>query len=639
MAHFLIIPKQLKKQTNSLTIMKISSILCAIVAFVSFHSFAQTTIPDNTSINGNWTVANSPYIVEGRAIIPNDQSLTIEPGVEIRLKSSASPTPSWFDYGSGNIGVIRVQGELIADGTASNPIVFTRDNTGFWGTILIDENAASSSSISNCVIEYAKESRNVTGITSPVSFNGGVSVYKSSISIHNNEFRNNNLSGLYINGVNTSFDFSENTFHNNGSNGNLIEESTVNAINNTYFNNSNNATGQVSAIHSSNSTVYLVGNLIYNNDDFGIFTTDGGNHHIVNNTIFGNSQGIRVENGANTFIHNSIIQNNTLNFATSNVVGATVEMEYSSTDDASFPTNVTDVSGNLLDTDVFFVNSGANDFSLQSNSPGIDVGNPDLTGLNVPTNDLLGNNRIDNSIIDLGAIEFQQPVIPDFTVSTSANPTIGGNTTGDGTFASGTEVTVSATTNPNYVFVNWTENGTVASSSDSYTFTLSSDRDLIANFEAIEYSVTTSPNPTAGGSTSGEGTYTSGTEVTVSASPNSGYAFVNWTDNGTVLSNAMSYSFTLTSDRSLVANFELTSNLTENQIDESEIAIFPNPSNGLVQIKAADFSSVEVYTVLGKFILSTSEKVIDFSTHPAGVYLFKIKSLNGLETTKRIIKN
>jgi len=388
--------------------MKKIKITFALTLLIAMNCFGQTTITDNTNINGNWTVANSPYIIEGRAIVPNGQTLTIEPGVEIRLQSSTSPTPSWFDYGSGNVGVIRVQGEIIANGTTTNPIIFTRNNTGFWGTILIDENAANTSSISNCIIEYGKESRNVTGITSPVSFNGGISVFKSTVSINQNEFRNNNINGLYIREVTNSFDFSNNTFYDNGSNGSVIEQSTLNAINNTYFNNSNGASGQVSAIRSTNSNVYLVGNLIYNNDDYGIFTSGGGNHYVVNNTIFGNSQGVRVETGANTFIHSSIIQNNTLNFATSNVGGANVEMQYSLTNDATFPENVTNVSNNLLNSDALFTNTGANDFSLQSTSPAIDAGNPSSSGLNIPVTDILGNPRIDNTIIDIGAIEFQQ---------------------------------------------------------------------------------------------------------------------------------------------------------------------------------------------------------------------------------------
>jgi hypothetical protein len=97
-----------------------------------------------------------------------------------------------------------------------------------------------------------------------------------------------------------------------------------------------------------------------------------------------------------------------LNFATSNVGGANVEMQYSLTNDATFPANVTNVSNNLLNSDALFTNTGANDFSLKSTSPAIDAGNPSSSGLNIPVTDILGNPRIDNTIIDIGAIEFQQ---------------------------------------------------------------------------------------------------------------------------------------------------------------------------------------------------------------------------------------
>ena len=617
--------------------MKKISILSIIILIVQM-SFGQTTINDNANISGNWTVANSPYIIAGRAIVPNGQTLTIEPGVEIRLKSSTSTMPSWFNYSSGNVGVIRVQGEITANGTVSNPIIFTRNNSGFWGTILIDENSSSASSFSHCIIEYAKESRNVTGISSIISFNGGITVYKSFISINQNEFRNNNINGLYIREVTNSFEFSNNTIYNNETNGVVIEESTANGINNIFYNNSNSASGQVSAIRSSNSTVYLVGNLIYNNDDFGIFTTNGGNHYIVNNTIFGNSQGIRVENGANTFIYNSIIQDNTLNFATSSVGGATVEMQYSLTNDATFPTNVTNISSNLLGSDALFTNSGANDFSLQTTSPAIDKGNPITTGLNIPATDILGNTRVDNSIVDIGAIEFQHPVT-NYTITTSSNPSIGGNTSGGGIFVSGSNVTVSATPNTGYTFINWTENGTVVSTNANYSFIISSNRNLVANFETINFTITTSSNPTIGGNTSGGGIIASGSNVTVSATPNTGYTFINWTENGTVVSTNANYSFIISSNRNLVANFEFTLSVSGNEMEDNKLVVFPNPTKGQIEIKTSEFSSVEIYDVFGKFILRSFENIIDLSTLPSGIYFVNVNSIKGLVSTKRIIKN
>lgn len=77
------------------------------------------------------------------------------------------------------------------------------------------------------------------------------------------------------------------------------------------------------------------------------------------------------------------------------------------------------------------------------------------------------------------------------------------------------------------------------------------------------YDITLSANPTAGGSVGGAGTYAAGTEITVSARTNSHYNFENWTENGTVVSTEASYTFTVTQDRDLVANFEpITYNIT-----------------------------------------------------------------------------
>ena len=59
----------------------------------------------------------------------------------------------------------------------------------------------------------------------------------------------------------------------------------------------------------------------------------------------------------------------------------------------------------------------------------------------------------------------------------------------------------------------------------------------------------------AGGTVSGGGTFENGSTVTVTATPNSGYRFVRWTEGGAEVSTEESYSFTLTADRSLTAEF------------------------------------------------------------------------------------
>ena len=69
------------------------------------------------------------------------------------------------------------------------------------------------------------------------------------------------------------------------------------------------------------------------------------------------------------------------------------------------------------------------------------------------------------------------------------------------------------------------------------------------------YTITVSANPTNGGTVSGGGTYQQGQSCTVTATANNGYAFVNWTENGNVVSTNASYTFTVNGNRTLVANF------------------------------------------------------------------------------------
>ena len=160
-----------------------------------------------------------------------------------------------------------------------------------------------------------------------------------------------------------------------------------------------------------------------------------------------------------------------------------------------------------------------------------------------------------------------------FTISVEADPEEGGTVTGDGTYPEGTSCTVSATANSNYTFNNWTENGNVVSSSANYTFTVTSDRVLVAHFTYVPptYVIRVEANPTDGGTVTGGNTYTEGQSCTVSATANNGYTFTNWTENGNVVSSNATYTFTVNSDRDLVANFTLNS---------YTVNVSANPNNG-----------------------------------------------------------
>ena len=71
----------------------------------------------------------------------------------------------------------------------------------------------------------------------------------------------------------------------------------------------------------------------------------------------------------------------------------------------------------------------------------------------------------------------------------------------------------------------------------------------------VDYTVAVSASPSNGGAASGSGTFPEGNIRTVAAMPNSGYAFANWAENGVVVTNSGHYTFVLTTNRNLVANF------------------------------------------------------------------------------------
>ena len=70
--------------------------------------------------------------------------------------------------------------------------------------------------------------------------------------------------------------------------------------------------------------------------------------------------------------------------------------------------------------------------------------------------------------------------------------------------------------------------------------------------------------PTEGGTVTGAGTYNAGETCTLTATANAGYTFYNWTENGNVVSTNVNYTFTVTANRNLIANFIVGNNLVFN---------------------------------------------------------------------------
>ena len=67
--------------------------------------------------------------------------------------------------------------------------------------------------------------------------------------------------------------------------------------------------------------------------------------------------------------------------------------------------------------------------------------------------------------------------------------------------------------------------------------------------------ITVTASPTEGGEVTGEGAYTYGETVILTATPNTGYNFVNWTIDGSVVGTALTYSFDAEGEVEVTANF------------------------------------------------------------------------------------
>jgi len=102
---------------------------------------------------------------------------------------------------------------------------------------------------------------------------------------------------------------------------------------------------------------------------------------------------------------------------------------------------------------------------------------------------------------------------------------------------------------------------------------MTGNKSIIAYFEVkkSKFTLTTSVQPTGGGSISlspSGGTYDSGTVVTLTASPASGYNFLNWID-GNGIWTWTSLTVTMTGNKSVTANFLSAPEITKHPISRT----------------------------------------------------------------------
>jgi hypothetical protein len=235
-----------------------------------------------------------------------------------------------------------------------------------------------------------------------------------------------------------------------------------------------------------------------------------------------------------------------------------------------------------------------------------------------------------------------------YLISISANNASYGNVSGGGSKADGSTVNLTATANAGYLFVNWTEGGSEVSTNVSYSFQANAARTLIANFRALyNYNIDISGiNGTVGGG----GSKTEGSSVTITATANSGYRFVSWSEDASIVANTSSYTFTAAADRTLVANFMVPfSNTVSTDTNISDIANAgaanititgtntkltvdtPTTINSLAVSSGTKLDLSSALTVIGNVVLKVGK-----NTAPNVYVETGMVSLNGLTLEKTL---
>ena len=286
-----------------------SMLLVLMGLIASFQGNAQTII-NGGNVSGKWTKANSPYQVNEDITVAAGESLEIEPGVTVA-----------FGYYRG----LTINGQLLAQGTMSDSIIFTRqhyDYEDYWlGLTFNAAEGGSESVVRYAAIRYGTNSR---------SEGGGVCIMNGKVVLTNNTISNNTTfsnsyspspygGGIYIADGNVTL--TDNTISNNTANANhgnyscgggiYIANGNVTLTDNTISNNTANGNGNYNDGYSYGGGIYIAdGNITLTDNTISNNTANANRGNYYYSNAYSCGGGIYIADGNVTLTDNTISNNN-----------------------------------------------------------------------------------------------------------------------------------------------------------------------------------------------------------------------------------------------------------------------------------------------------------------------------------------
>jgi len=162
-------------------------------------------------------------------------------------------------------------------------------------------------------------------------------------------------------------------------------------------------------------------------------------------------------------------------------------------------------------------------------------------------------------------------------LSTSVTPSGGGTISpASGTFQG--KVTLVATPAQYYEFSGWA--GAASGTTNPLTLTMNSDKQIVAQFTKIRYTIQVTSNIPNGGTISpSSGTYDAGTSIIINATPANGYQFLKW--GGDATGNTNPLNTLINANKVITANF----------IKQYTLSVSADPNAGTVSQNGGIFDA------------------------------------------------